>query len=104
MTNNKYLLAILCSAFIGWYFKKRFQISNSDTFPQILARDILNFPIPEPSKEEQSEINLLVDKIMAAKKDNPDADTADWEREIDERVYRLYGLTKDEIAIVERNG
>ena len=24
-----------------------------------------------------------------------------WEREIDERVYRLYGLTKEEIKIVE---
>ena len=29
------------------------------------------------------------------------ADTGAWEREIDERVYRLYGLTKDEIKLVE---
>jgi hypothetical protein len=26
---------------------------------------------------------------------------AQWEREIDERVYRLYGLTAAEIKIVE---
>jgi hypothetical protein len=26
---------------------------------------------------------------------------AAWEREIDERVYRLYGLTAEEIKIVE---
>jgi len=26
-----------------------------------------------------------------------------WEREIDERVYRLYGLTPEEIKIVEGN-
>jgi adenine-specific DNA-methyltransferase len=26
-----------------------------------------------------------------------------WEREIDERVYRLYGLTPEEIRIVEES-
>ncbi|MDP2896743.1 MAG: hypothetical protein Q8Q12_09315 [bacterium] len=29
------------------------------------------------------------------------ADTTEWEREIDQLVYELYGLTEDEIAIVE---
>jgi hypothetical protein len=28
------------------------------------------------------------------------ADTSAWEREIDERVYRLYRLTPDEITLV----
>ena len=32
------------------------------------------------------------------------ADTAALEREIDERVYRLYGLTAEEIKIVEEAG
>lgn len=32
---------------------------------------------------------------------NRPADTSSLEREIDERVYRLYGLTKEEIGIVE---
>jgi hypothetical protein len=27
-----------------------------------------------------------------------------WEREIDERVYRLYGLTPEEIKLVEEGG
>jgi hypothetical protein len=42
-----------------------------------------------------------VDKILAAKRADPAADTSAWEREIDERVYRLYGLTAEEIKIVE---
>jgi len=29
---------------------------------------------------------------------------AQWEREIDERVYRLYGLTAEEIKLVEGKG
>jgi hypothetical protein len=35
--------------------------------------------------------------ILAAKA----ADTSAWEQEIDERVYKLYGLTAEEIKIVE---
>jgi hypothetical protein len=44
-----------------------------------------------------------VDKILAAKKQNPQTDTSEWENEIDELVYRLYDLTEDEIKIIEEN-
>ncbi len=42
-----------------------------------------------------------VDRILAAKERDPKADTTAWEREIDRLVYELYGLTEEEIAIVE---
>jgi hypothetical protein len=42
-----------------------------------------------------------VDRILKAKRSDGAADTARLEREIDERVYRLYGLTAEEIKIVE---
>jgi adenine-specific DNA-methyltransferase len=45
-----------------------------------------------------------VERFLAAKNIDPPADTSHLEREIDERVYRLYGLTKEEVAIVERVG
>lgn len=32
---------------------------------------------------------------------HPAADTSAMEREIDQQVYALYGLTKDEIRLVE---
>lgn len=46
----------------------------------------------------------LIDKvcqILAIKKDNPMADTSALEREIDLMVYELYGLSEEEIGIVE---
>ena len=43
----------------------------------------------------------LVDKILAAKEVSPDADTSAEESKIDTLVYELYGLTEDEIKIVE---
>jgi len=48
-------------------------------------------------------IESLVNQILAAKKQNPEADTSQLEKEIDQLVYRLYGLTEEEIEIVEAN-
>ena len=45
---------------------------------------------------ETAAIEALVDRILAATKDDPAADTSALEREIDERVYRLHGLTAEE--------
>ena len=43
----------------------------------------------------------MVDKILSLKKSDPQADTSVLEAEIDRMVYELYGLTEDEIKIVE---
>jgi type II restriction/modification system DNA methylase subunit YeeA len=47
------------------------------------------------------QIEALVDKILAAKKQNPNAHTSNLEKQIDEWVYELYELTEEEIRIVE---
>jgi hypothetical protein len=49
----------------------------------------------------RTKVEKLVNEIFAAKKKNPDADASAIEREIDQLVYKLYGLTREEIAIVE---
>ncbi|MBA7538375.1 hypothetical protein ES705_30650 [subsurface metagenome] len=41
----------------------------------------------------------LIDKILAKKECAKDTD--DEEKQIDQLVYKLYDLTKDEIAVVE---
>ena len=48
-------------------------------------------------------IIALVDKVLDTKRTNLDTDISDLENEIDKLVYALYGLTDDEIAIVEGN-
>ena len=48
-------------------------------------------------------ITRYVDQILTAKKANPQTDTAALEAEIDQLVYELYGLTEEEIAIVEES-
>ena len=66
-----YLLGVLNSKFIGWYFRKRFQISPDDTFPQIMIRDILQFPIPTPEKVRHDQLVALVDQMLSLHKQLP---------------------------------
>ncbi|HHT9126863.1 MAG TPA: hypothetical protein ACFYD6_13765 [Candidatus Brocadiia bacterium] len=47
---------------------------------------------------------ILVDQILAVKQKDPNADTSALERQIDQVVYELYGLTPEEIVIVEGKG
>ena len=59
-------------------------------------------PIPRQiSNEDQKPIIQLVTQILTQKKNNPKADTSILEREIDKLVYELYGLTEEEIKIIE---
>ena len=44
----------------------------------------------------------LVSHILSAKKQNPKADTSDLENKINELIYKIYDLTEEEVAIVER--
>lgn len=49
----------------------------------------------------QARIAALVEQVLAAKSTDRNADTASLEAEIDQLVYQLYGLTDEEIEIVE---
>ena len=108
----KYLLGLLNSQFIGWFFRKKFQISKEDTFPQIMIRDILQFPIPNTDKDQSVKMVVLVDQILSLHKQLASANTDHdktviqrqidaTDRQIDQLVYELYGLTEEEIKIVE---
>lgn len=99
----KYCLGILNSSLIGWYHNKVSPKANKGLFPKILINDVRNIPIVEISKSKQKPIIDKVDKILSLKKDNLEADTTALEREIDFMVYELYGLSEEEIAIVENS-
>ena len=44
----------------------------------------------------------LANRILAAKRANPTADTAGLEVEIDKIIYALYGIDEEEIALIEK--
>ena len=54
-------------------------------------------PIPNKQVDFKNKIN----RIMEEKKINPSADTSALEIDIDHLVYQLYGLTEEEVKIIE---
>ncbi|TRT74497.1 MAG: class I SAM-dependent DNA methyltransferase [Microcystis sp. M_OC_Ca_00000000_S217Cul] len=91
----KYLLGILNSHLINIWYK------NFDTDLEIKLVSVKSIPVREISQEQQQPIIALVDQILTAKKSNPKADTSELEKEIDKIVYELYGLSEEEIRIIE---
>lgn len=94
--NLKYILGILNSKIMNWYFRCFSTNSNVNSY------EVEQLPIPTATPTQQQEIIVLVDKILAAKKQDSSADTSALESEIDEFVYNLYGLTDEEIKIIEQ--
>ena len=94
--NLKYLLAILNSKF-AYKFLDSVRRSQIGFYPD----DLKKLPIKKIPLSVQQPFITLVDRILAAKKHDPEADTSALEQEIDQMVYELYGLTEEEITIVE---
>lgn len=92
----KFLLGILNSNIINWYFLN-FLSNGISCYPN----HVKELPIPNISQSKQSPIIDMVDAILKAKDDDPDSDTTDLEDQIDQLVYQLYGLTDKEIAVIE---
>ncbi|MBB1124658.1 Eco57I restriction-modification methylase domain-containing protein [Thiospirillum jenense] len=102
----KFLLAVLNSKYLSYYMNIKFKdkhLAGGYMAINKTTLEALPFVIPKTAEQQQS-IELLVDQILAAKSNNPKADTSALEREIDQLVYALYELTPDEIAIVEGAG
>ena len=95
-------LSILNSKLGTFYHFNHSPKATKGEFPKILVQDIKDFPLPFIEVNKQKAIIALVDKILASKKQDPTADTSDWEREIDLYVYYLYGLTLEEAQMIDR--
>jgi adenine-specific DNA-methyltransferase len=101
-----YLLALLNSQLLRWFFphvsapfRGGFRSANRQFLSQLPIR-ILNLSDKADRKEYEAMVGMAK-RVLAAKRKSAAADTLGLEREIDERVYRLYGLTQEEIALVE---
>ena len=62
---------------------------------------VSKIPIPVATSEQQVPVVELVDHILMTKATDSDAHISEEEAEIDQLVYALYGLTEEEIAVVE---
>ena len=96
-TNNKALLGIFNSK-LGWWLISKYctQIQNGY---QLIWKYFSQVPIALNQKSEYTFIEDLVETILTLKESK--ADTLKLEQQIDLLVYHLYGLTYDEVLIVD---
>jgi hypothetical protein len=90
-----FLLAVLNSKLVNFLYATKF------LNVAIKAEYLKETPIPNVNKHDEDALADLARRIIASKRADPAADVSAWEREIDQLVYKLYGLTEEEIKIVE---
>jgi hypothetical protein len=101
-TTDKFLLGILNSKLI-WYFLKRICVVRRGGYIEVKPQYFEQIPVPSIKEDQKILVTSIVDKILATKKLKPDKNISLLENEIDQIVYKLYGLTKEEINIVEKS-
>ena len=108
--NLKILLALLNSKIASFYIKETHPASSYNQGINFTKEMINNFPIPKISQNESKILILLVDQIIKITKSkdylqNLEKQTKvqEYEKQIDQLVYKLYNLTPKEIKIVENS-
>ncbi len=104
--NLKYLVGLLNSKLIDFWLRHRGKMQGNNY--QIDKEPLLSLPLVRPDETVQKKISEVVSHILSLiqSKDYPEspqkqAKVKEYEREIDQLVYKLYGLTEEEIKIVE---
>lgn len=98
---NEFILGVLNSQMMDYYYRHNFP-SWGDPWKggrvQFRGDRMADVPIPVASDKQKAAISEHVEKILA----DPDSpDVPRLEKEINKLVYALYGLTPEEIEIVE---
>lgn len=110
----KFILGILNSKLIDFY-QKTVQMKKGEVFPEIRIYQLNSLPIPvinEKNKHLHDEIVELVNQMLDAKKSESTAVSStsktmaqrvinSLEKQINAKVYEIYGLSDEEIAIID---
>ena len=95
----KFLLGILNSTLVSFALNIIYNsLKMSGGYLNIGTRELENIPIPAATDDEQTPIIAKVDEILSDPKSKR---AKDLEDEIDKLVYKLYGLSPEEINVVE---
>jgi len=105
-TSLKYILALLNSKLYFLWLYRNGKLKGE--MLELYQKPLSEIPIKRISKIDQKPFISIVDQILAITKDedypySPDkqAQVKEYGHQIDQIVYALYGLTPEEIAVVE---
>lgn len=90
----KYVLAILNSKLMEWYYLK-FLVTNINSTPQLKKINLDQIPIKYCSAQRQLFIENLVDRMGGSS----ESEVQELQGKIDEEIFDIYGIKIDEIQI-----
>lgn len=96
------LLGIINSKLASFYIKEKYASSSYNGGINFNKDMLNNFPVKNGHSEEYNHIREIVHQIIDIKSANYYADTKFEEGQIDSILYNVYGLTADEILIIEQ--
>lgn len=99
--NLLFILPLVNSKVCQFFIRKFAAPRLGDSFVETKIIHLLKFPIPYATSNQRDSLLSLVGQILKAKKDSPQADTREMEQQIDIIIYHLYGLTYEEVLIVD---
>ena len=97
----KFLTGILNSKLVAFWLRNKGKMQGENY--QVDKEPLQSIPLPLVDMGSQKSIIDLVDEILGLKHASLDANTLSQEQKIDRIVYHLYGLTYDEVLIVDPN-
>ena len=99
--NMRYLTGVLNSKLVAFWLRKRGKMQGENY--QVDKEPLMNIPLPAATIDEQNIIAECVSSIIESKKSDSFTEISALESKIDNLVYQLYGLTEEDINIVEGN-
>ena len=111
-TSVRFALGILNSNLMSWLYVNTSMVAQKDDFPQVHISALSSLHLPVADKAQHDRLVQLVDDMLKAKQAlaaaHNERDTNYYigrceslDHQIDKLVYGLYGLTDEEIALVE---
>lgn len=97
----KFLLGLINSKLMNFYHEERFLDKEKVTFQKFLIANCKKLPVRVPDSSTEASIVERIDQILTLKNEGLTCDTSALEAEVDHLVYGLYGLTEEEVMVVE---
>ncbi len=95
--SHKYILGILNSQLMNWYYKK-YLITNKESTPQLKKYRLNKIPIKNCNKNVQEEVEILADKIFQALKNENVKEIDYYYKILNQKVFSIYGI--DDIKMI----
>lgn len=99
--NPLYLLAVINSRAVSFWFEHKFGKLQRGLFPQFKINELASFPIPFAAAEDQKKIAALVEKKMSSLMSGDKTQSNNLDKEIDVLIFDLFKLETEDINIIE---